>query len=604
MKAEDLKVQGWTGMSRINKDALLSPLGICIIYLLASALAVMGFRFILPGEAAPLEIFSFHWRLIRFIIDYIGLFPALALSALVIPFGFKIHAHERINPFSPQFLLSLKMSIVSAIVAAALYGLLYFLVLPMAQDYEANLRFKGRLYRISSERAQEHAEYGEWNEAVQFIAVCESIWPQSPQLTKLKNEAEIHADAERLTRMAPDGPEGEMVLGPGFPQQVNATEALELAETALAEERYFDAHWLATLGGRLAGPGSVEETAAKRLAGMAWSGVNSLAPNARETMAYSIFRLKRDGYEALIAEEWIRSYYIFSELLAITPDDPDALKYISLSENGLKNAAFFIDEMEMTTGTILSGAVFSLPAGLGRIVMKITSLTASTDTAYGIGIEIMTFDSEGRLLRSIEAPYAKFIPLTLDSGPAVAILMRALDRIDKTMSWEPEYSSDIRTDPDIRISDAPPDVQMVLALPWDVFLLLLKIPRGITGLSPADLRNAAKDLEPFGYPPQIFEAELLRRFAQTLFFLPLSILAIVIGWRYRALKRPRYMGIPMLGILPLVFNGAVHFCQGWINNLGIWAIVQAGFTTIAVMFGAGILVLLVLSLIILAAQHG
>jgi hypothetical protein len=59
----------------------------------------------------------------------------------------------------------------------------------------------------------------------------------------------------------------------------------------------------------------------------------------------------------------------------------------------------------------------------------------------------------------------------------------------------------------------------------------------------------------------------------------------------------------MLGILPLVFNGVIHICRGWVNNLGIWAVVSAGFTTAAVFFAAGILVLLVLSLIALAAQH-
>jgi len=64
------------------------------------------------------------------------------------------------------------------------------------------------------------------------------------------------------------------------------------------------------------------------------------------------------------------------------------------------------------------------------------------------------------------------------------------------------------------------------------------------------------------------------------------------------------MAVPMLGILPLVFNGAVHLCRGGINNLGIWAVVLIGFTGAAISFAIGILILVILSLIILAAQHG
>jgi hypothetical protein len=64
------------------------------------------------------------------------------------------------------------------------------------------------------------------------------------------------------------------------------------------------------------------------------------------------------------------------------------------------------------------------------------------------------------------------------------------------------------------------------------------------------------------------------------------------------------MAIPMLGILPLVFNGAVHFSRSVLNQLGIWSVPIFGFTFSAIFFGAGIVVLLVVSLLILAAKHG
>ena len=598
-------------MIKINKDLFLSPLVIFFLYVIASGIVIMAFRLILPGEAIPLAYFSLQWRLIRGLVDFLGHFQALSLSALVIPFGFKIRAQEKINPFSPQFLQSLTMSIITAIAAAALWGLLSILVLPVAREYESNLRFQGRLYQLAKEQAQDFASRGEWIETTQFVEICERIWPKGPELAKLKTEAELRGEEGRryalnLRTGAADG-----VAGSGWAdfQPVNVTEALTLAENALNEERYFDAHWLATLAGRLASPGSAEVAAATRLAGRAWYGVNSLAPNEQETRAYTIYRLKRDGHEALLGGEWIRSYYIFHELISLSPDDPDARRYLAMSENGLRQVAFFIDEIEMALGKILTGAVFSLPQGSGgeprlsasaevpgRLVMRVSSLSTFADSAYGMGVEIAAFDRDGRPLWSMEAPYAKILPLVLDSRPSVVVLLRAVDRTDRTRQWEPVVQG--------LGQSAPEHAQVVLSISWNDFLLLSKVRRGLLGLSPVELRQAAETLGACGYQPQVFEAELLRRFAEPVLLLPLGIFAIIIGWRYRALKRPRYMGIPMLGILPLVFSGAVQFCRAWVNNLGIWAVISMGFTTAALLFGAGIFVLLVVSLILLAAQHG
>ena len=584
-------------MIKIRKEIFLSPLAIFFIYMIASGLVIMGFRYIIPARAVPLAYFSFPWRLIQGLLQYLELFPALVLSALVIPFGLTTQAQGKANSNSSMFLQALKMPIFTAIIGATLYGLLFSLALPLAQNYEANLLFKSRLYLLARERAQESSARGEWAEAAQLLTICETIWPKGQEHSKLKTEAEIRTEGARMA--AAQLPNILSVTGSQFDSRnstpVSAAEALALAETALSEERYYDAHWLATLGGQLARPDSVEVAMASRLAGRAWSGVNSLAPNAEETRLHSIYKMKRDGYEALLGEEYIRSYYIFLELEALSPEDSDLPRYLAMSENGVRQAAFFIDEMEIDLGRIITGAVFSFPFGLNRLVMRISSLSTSSDSAYGIGIEIMTFDSEGKPLWSIEAPYAKILPLTLETGRSVSILLRALDRTDKTGRWEPEAKS--------LGQSAPAGAEIVVPISWDDFILITNVRRGLSGLSSADLKRAAENLNTCGYLPQVFEAELLERFIKPLFLLPLGIFAIAIGWQYRALKRPRYMGIPMLGILPLVFNGAVYFSRSWLNKLGIWAVVSLGFKASALFFGIGITVLFVLSLIFLASKR-
>jgi len=582
-------------MKKIDFSVLISPLGIFFIYILVSGFAIMAFRFFLPSETVPLAYFSTKWRLTAGLLEYFSLFPALTLSALVIPFGFIIRpTADRSAPFSPKFFQSLNSSIITAITASAIYGLLFFLVIPLVQSYKTSLLSESRLYTLAKERAQESAVRGDWDDTLQFTEICERIWPNGPEHSRLKMEAEIRTEGERLSSTNyPDTLSVAQGVKDSAP--VDVTEAITLAEKALAEERYYDAHWLATLAESLAKPGSVEVAAATRIAGRAWSGVNSLSPTARETQAYNTYRLKREGYEALVTGEWIRSYYIFLDLMNTTPSDPDVQKYFALSEEGVKQAAFFVDEMEMTLGRILSGAVYSLPLGLGRLGMRISSLSASPDTAYGIGVEIMAFDTEGQILWSLEAPYAKIVPVTLDSVPSTVVLLRALDRTDKNKRWEPAIKGTGRSAP-------PGSAEIVLPVSWDNFSLISNVRRGLSALSSSDLKLAADNLSSCGYLPQVFEAELLERFTRPLFLLPLGVFAIALGWRLRALKRPRYMAVPMLGILPIVFNGSVHFSRSFLNHLGIWAVTSFGFTSAAIFFGVGILVLLILSLIILAAK--
>jgi hypothetical protein len=579
-------------MKKFDFSVLISPIGIFFIYIFISAFAIMIFRFFFPSEAVPLAYFSVSWRLTNGLLEYFTLFPALALSSLVIPFGFIIRpTADRSVPFSPRFFESLNSSILTAITASAIYGLLFFLVIPLVQDYRTTLLSESQLYTLAKERAQISAARREWEDTLQYMAICERIWPNGPEHSRLKLEAEIRTEENRLASR--DFHDALPVSqGAQSSTPVDVTEALTLAEKALAEERYFDAHWLATLADRLAIPGSVEVAVATRLAGRAWSGINSLSPNSRETQTYNIYKLKRDGYEALVIGEFIRSYYIFLDLMTLSPDDPDVKKYFALSEEGVKKAAFFADEIEMTFGSILSGAFYSLPFETGRMAMRISSLSTSPDTAYGLGVEIMAFDNFGMDLWSMEAPFAKITPVTLDSVPSTVILLRALDRTNKSISWEPE----------IKGAGKSAGAEIVLPISWDNFNLISNVRRGLSSLSSSDLKRAADNLGSCGYLPQVFETELLERFIRPLFLLPLGIFAIALGWRLRALKRPRYMAVPMLGILPVVFNGSVHFSRSFLNHLGIWAVTSFGFTTAAIFFGAGILIIFIMSLIFLAAR--
>jgi hypothetical protein len=588
-----------------KKEHFLSFGALFVFYLLFSSLAILGFRYFFPGEEPPLPRFAHSWKLVQGASTILSLLPALVMSALVFPFGLYQEEESELTRFSPRFLQRVKGPIVAAICASLVHGLLFFIVQPMAQNFKAELKSQGLFFQMARNRARERAARGEWSQAVVSIGLCERIWPENPEIEELRREANIQlAEMESRRRMEI----GEFLaerdywdtVPSGIPNQrkpVNAAEALSMAETALEEERFYDAHWLATLAGRLAGPGSPELREAPRMAALAWNGMASLAPNARDRELYSLYRLKQSGYEAMLSGDWIRAYYTFLELRKLSPGDPDVMNFLVQSEEEARKTAFFIDEIDIRVGEILPGTVFSLPVnspqGTGRGVMRFTALSVFADYAYGFGAEFISFDNENRVLSHFTAPCVKILPITLNSQRKTLMLMRVLDRYNKDSSWEPVWTV-----------PAAGDSQVILEVDYDTFHLLAQAKRGLDDLSLGQIFNFAKGLETYGYIPQVFQSEIIYRLSEPLFLLPMAILAIIAGWRFRALKRPRYTIVPMLFVLPLVFNGAVYFYRYILNILGIWTVLSLGFSAALLIYTICAGLLFILSLIVLASQRG
>jgi len=586
----------------INTEKLRAPHSVFIIYVLVCSLFIMIFRFIFPGSESPLPIYLLNWRFLRGALELFDLFPALAFSALVLPFGMASF-EENYQSFSDVFFKRLLVSVITAICAAVVYGLVFFLVLPMLKNYDENLRFSGELYQLAKRNAYERRDSGDWQEASQFLAICENIWFNNPELNDLRDDIEINvvrlqseesreragarqaitstrewrsADITPLTGNSIDSPQ----------------EALSMYDAAMREERYFDAHWLATIAGRLAREGSPEQATAARLAGEAWNKITSQAPNQREARLYQLHNLKVSGYQAMNSGDWIRAYYIFLDLLSLTPDDPDVADFLAKCEHGATEYAFFLDEMEVSVGEILTGAVFSLPSGTGRAALRFSNITTSDDVAYAMDFEYMKFDINSNLIESVSAPYAKLLPFNEDEKSQVLVLMHVLDRHNENNSYEGEWLVGRKTAGGI-----------ILDISYEDILLLSNVRRGLSNLQINELFTASEKLGNLGYVTQIFQAEILNRFGSVLFFLPMAIFVIIIGWRYRARTKPRYIFVLLLPVLPIVFHGFVFMYRSVINTCGIWLVLSFGFTPALIVLIAALAVLLFVSLITLAAQH-
>jgi len=606
-----------------NKGSAHSPAFIFTLYVGVGSLLILCFRLFFPGEAIPLPVFSRSWRLVKGLIDIIHYFPALAFSALVVHFGIPSE-EDNYTAFSAELFHRLMAPVVTAICAAVLYGLLFFLILPIAQNGQENMRFRGELFKLAREQAQIKSEEGEWLEASQLIGICDVAWKDSPEIEDLRININIHLSEMQYAWGNQGGKPALAVASdlPGHREPVDAAEAIILGEDAFVKGKFMDAHWLATLGVRIAKDGSLEKAAASRLASRAWNEIENQQPGEWETAAFRLYRLKRSGYEAMVSGDWIRAFYIFRELINLTPKDPDAENFLADSEKETKKIAFFIDEMEYSSGEILTDAIFSLPwqpvgntaqNGMnGRLVLRMSTLSFTPDYAYGTGIEYMVFDTsspygETRPLLSLQASHAKIQPITLEGRRKVFVLMRALDRDDHGKIREPQWQTASGIGEDSGLYQ-PGTAQFTLDISYETFLMLAQMCRqtlkGLPVMQTGSLFAAAKIAGGTGYIPQVYESEILGRLGKCLFFLPMSIIAIIIGWRFRSKNRPRYLFVPMLPVLPLVFNGLAQAYSSGISVIATTLVLAVGFSMALTIFIICLVVTFLLSLILLASQHG
>jgi len=583
---------------KISADLFRSPHIVFFIYMLVSILLVMLFRFIFPGAPPPLQIYAFNWKIVHGVLEVINLFPALAFSAIVIPFGFGSY-EENYQSFSDMFFKRLVSSVITAICAAVIYCLLFFFVYPIVMSKEENMRFGGNLYYLAKEKAFERSRAGSWYEASHFVNICNRIWFNTPELNALKDEIAINLEGEYFQEMdernkltaQPRDRRGVEILEEH--SDITAAQAITMSNEAFEERRYFDAHWLANLAGRIARRGSPEASRAAQMASNAWNMISSQEPNEAEERLMGIYNLKLSGYREIEANNWIQAYYIFQELLSLTPNDPDAANFFAISERGAVETAFFIDEMELFLGEILSGALFSLPCGEGRAVIRLSSLTTMDDVAYGTGFEYMQFDSGNNLISSVTALYVKLLPVTINGKRQVLILTHALDRYNKANFYVGNW-----------LMGSEPVSGIRLDVSFEDFLLVADVRRGMANLQISELFEAANKLKSTGYVQQIFQAEILNRLGCAMFFLPVAIFVIIMAWRYRASSKPRYLFVLLLPVLPVVFHGFVFLYRSVFNTIGIWLVLSIGFTAALIVYVAALAVMLFASLIILSAQHG
>jgi hypothetical protein len=442
-----------------------------------------------------------------------------------------LHSGVSAKGTRPPFHSLVSGTMVLVIILAALFIGLENGVLPVLERRVNDKLSLTRSAREHLAEAKRLEEEGDLSAAVERYSRYLAIDPQNTAIADDRQELE-----QKIleSRSATEPPKEERQPAERIERKEYDPEKLILmARDYIDGEDYFSAHYYANLALSL----DAGNDRAKSLLDLAWEKLNSYSLKEADREKAAFFETKLRGLSALEEKNYIDAYYIFLSLSAANADDKEIPEFIAESLAGLRSMAFFVDEAR--SGESLPGTrnlLFVNPReDEQREIIHIDAMTSGSGEIFFYGIELLTFSTQGELVRHFTAPYGKLMKEQV-SGEVVReyINMNCRDKEDQSNeAFLPVYRA-----------GRPEQIGYTVTLSVEArFLPAMSVTEDrIRQLGIYELWKLRGLYESAGYEQREIDSLLLMRIARPFLFLILAVLGIAMGWSYRN----RYLGRPPL----------------------------------------------------------
>lgn len=407
-------------------------------------------------------------------------------------------------------------------------------------DSYSYLTKTGRAYL---EQAQKAGAAGKLLEAQNLITRYLAVKPHDQEGTEFYNTINKRIDNQYSTADPEDFQNTDSIDS----LELSYNDAIRLARNYLEAEDFYSAYYYAQIASQLA----EESQDARQITAEAWTSLSKTAPSKLETEQFSLYSRKKRGTDLLLGHNPIEAYYLFNQLKVEYPSDPDVTKYLNESIKETRKLTYFIDEAENALNFPGINDIFFLNID-NEDIREICFLGKMVTIAEGTffeDIETISFNSNTGVRRHITAKYSKLIGNHL--------LLNGIDRENNNIRLYPEYL----------VSDVVPEF-------YNTFKLNVN-PMHLNGLSTSgniykkmsmiELIEFAPVIAGYGWMIEPLYIEMITRVLNPCGFIILSLLMIVLGWKYR-----RFAGkIPIAG---LVFSPVLIYVVTLVSEAYIYAI--------------------------------
>ncbi len=428
--------------------------------------------------------------------------------------------------------------------------------------------------------ANEYKALGNYNLAKFYVENALKLHPTSPAAKALANEIEYLSTDVEKTEYDFSNEIAKYVANINVTQKTPEDEISHLLDTAKSHyvnNDFFNAHYYAIQAQYLTKEGSLNHQTAMNIAADAWNKISNTENQYDKELA-ALYAEKKRGYVALLEEDFIKSYYIFNDLIDKGYNDKDIVFYKDVAEQGLLNITFFTDESETLRKFESSRDIyFTLNHSDGsKDVIYIRGITILDDAGqfvqYFRNFLLSRYSKDGKFQKSIFTPYAKMIAIPASSlgksventnikkdGYVPYVLLSSVDRYSSSNQVLPTYTF---------AYDYPNEIEeraIVLEMPYEDINLIRQASKGAEQMPIPALFQFSEKASSYGYSSAIYSCSLAYRISFPLFMMICYIIVGLFAWNYRLMPgRPIkfrwYLTFPVFQlIIYLIFHVLTYF---------------------------------------------
>ncbi|MBO5116201.1 MAG: hypothetical protein J6C25_01725 [Treponema sp.] len=532
-------------------------IGMLSTFLIIGFVLCLVFGFLYPHPVELINSAVFPYKFLSGLQYFLAFLPALFFAGFIISLAvhFGHNAEGGFKRFSKATLERYKLVIITSLICAFVLTLSNECFSILIKNKKENLINRPKIITEYVKVGNNLLNQGYYNRALNYANAALKLEPNSKEASILKDKATVEINKMETSNLHFKLYENDIESNTVDRVLINSEQISEVytlyqkAVECFNNEEWFNAHYYATLGINLATPKDPNLSNLKDIANEAWNNLTEFV-KLQKSEDQNHFEKKYEGYLALHQKDDLKAYYIFKELSTTSRElsiDPDVNFYLDVAENRIREKYFFVDEtFEQESFEYANNIYFAYDYKDGsKDIVYFKGVTTVEETGNSIqylrDLTIVTIDKDKEVYRTVKVPYAKVLPVSVESLNETTKQLLEIDEKTKSIPYL-MLNSIGRSDPSIKITptftyateqNVPNPSFLILPIPFDDFILLEKNTINPDTLSLIDLVKFVNIAEKYGFAETIFVQVLMNRLLFPLWILIILIFAATFAWHNR-----------------------------------------------------------------------